>query len=125
MIPGQPREISQRGAVPARRTFRVARLASFLGGLCLAAGAAHSQVQPWNLPYVRPANYNYSALYADDLNTYLTSQKPYFFRDRLKTAWTYWKANFLMSNGLVNHPRSSGRTKPFPRAKVTACSSRS
>jgi endo-1,4-beta-D-glucanase Y len=87
----------------------VARLASILGGLLMAAGVGHSQVQPWNLPYVRPANYDYSALYADDLNTYLKS-KPYFFRDRLKTAWTYWKANFMMSTGLVNHRRLEGTT---------------
>jgi endo-1,4-beta-D-glucanase Y len=110
MIPGQTREFTPRGTTPARRTLRVARLATVLGGLFIAAGAVHSQVQPWNLPYVRPANYNYSALYSDDLNTYISAQKPYFFRDRLKTAWTYWKANFMMSSGLVNHRRLDGTT---------------
>jgi endo-1,4-beta-D-glucanase Y len=107
MIPGQPSEFAESAALPVRRTLRVARLATLIAGLSMATGAAFSQVQPWNLPYIRPANYNYSALYADDLNTYIASN-PYFFKDRLKNAWTYWKANFMMSSGLVNHRRLEG-----------------
>jgi len=89
--------------IPRWRTWKsVAVLAGFLSG---AAGMAHSQVQPWNLPYVRPAAYNFSALYAPNLNTYL-SVKPDFFKARLQTAWAYWKDNFIIkSNGLVNHRR--------------------
>lgn len=79
----------------------MAVLAGFFMG---AAGTLHSQVQPWNLPYVRPAAYDYSSLYAPNLKTYL-SVKPDFFKARLQTAWTYWKANFISSNGLVNHRR--------------------
>src|SRR4051812_46995524 len=84
-----------------RAGLSMAVLAGFALG---AAGTAHSQVQPWNLPYVRPASYNYSTLYAANLNSYLTL-KPDFFKARLQTAWTYWKANFISSNGLVNHRR--------------------
>ncbi|MBW8890419.1 MAG: hypothetical protein JF616_21925 [Fibrobacteres bacterium] len=79
----------------------MAVLAGFVLGV---AGIIHSQVQPWNLPYVRPASYNYSSLYAANLNSYL-ALKPDFFKARLQTAWTYWKANFISSNGLVNHRR--------------------
>lgn len=109
MIPGRFRKNSQGGTTPAQRISWVARAATVFAGVTVAAGTAFSQAQPWNLPYVRPANYNYSALYADDLNTYL-STTPNFFKDRLKTAWTYWKANFMMSSGLVNHRRLEGTT---------------
>lgn len=83
-------------------------------GLALAAAifgatAAFSQPQPWNLPYVRPAAYNYSTLYAPNMNTYL-SIYPNYFKTELDSAWRYWKANFIMSNGLVNHRRLQGTT---------------
>jgi endo-1,4-beta-D-glucanase Y len=93
-------------AKPSRfKHVRAARSVTLLAGILLGVvGTVHSQVQPWNLPYVRPANYNYSTLYAANLNTYL-SVKPDFFKARLQGAWTYWKANFISSNGLVNHRR--------------------
>jgi endo-1,4-beta-D-glucanase Y len=36
--------------------------------------------------------------------------KPDFFKSRLQSGWTFWKANFLMSNGLVNHRRLENST---------------
>lgn len=79
----------------------------FLGGLAIFAVSAATlgaQVQPWNLPYVRPAGYNYSNLYSTDLKNFIAGN-PNFFKTELQQAWTYWKANFMMADGLVNHKR--------------------
>jgi endo-1,4-beta-D-glucanase Y len=55
----------------------------------------------WNLPYPQPAKWNFSSAYADDINTMLTNNPPYF-KNKMATKWTFFKTNFLMSNGLVN-----------------------
>ena len=74
-------------------------------GLLVAASLTPSLAQqPWNLPYVRPAKYDYSSLYATNFGTFVKTS-PAFFATRLQGAWTFWKANFLMTNGLVNHRR--------------------
>jgi endo-1,4-beta-D-glucanase Y len=97
---------------PGAKTGRAASLKrgglAFLAGLFLSSGAAFSQAQ-WNLPYARPASYDYSNLYADNLKTFLGA-RPSFFKDELKDAWGYWKQNFMMSSGLVNHRRLQGTT---------------
>lgn len=112
MIPGFNRALFPKrdaSAKPAKRLAQNRRLRAFglagiLAGFALVGGKAYSQVQPWNLPYVRPAAYDYSDLYAPNLKTYIAGN-PSFFKSRLQGAWTYWKANFLSSNGLVNHRR--------------------
>lgn len=72
--------------------------------LALSAAPAFSQVQHWNLPYVRPASYDYSSLYAQTMKDYLKNN-PDFFKNELQKGWRFWKANFMMSDGLVNHRR--------------------
>lgn len=64
-----------------------------------------ASAQPWNLPYGRPAGYDYTQYYAPNMNVYL-SVKPDYFKSELQMAWGYWKQNFIMaSTGLVNHRR--------------------
>jgi len=113
MIPGFNRAFFPKrdvSAKPANRLSGICRaralgIAAILAGFALG-NQAYAQVQPWNLPYVRPAAYDYSNLYAPNLKTYLASN-PTFFKTRLQGAWTYWKANFITSatNGMVNHRR--------------------
>lgn len=109
MIPGHAREFPLQRTASAGNPRRARKPAAALAGFLLAAGTAVAQPQHWNLPYVRPAGYDYSALYAPNLKTYL-SVNPDFFKTRLQTAWTFWKANFIMSNGLVNHRRMENGT---------------
>ena len=56
----------------------------------------------WNLPYIRPAAYDYSEYYGPDLIAYQASS-PTGFANELKKAWGYYKTAFMLSNGLVNH----------------------
>jgi hypothetical protein len=107
MHPGQSRENAslRTGSGNPRRSFL-----GGLGALLLGLGAAEAQTQPWNLPYTRPAAYNYTSLYAPTLKTYV-DLNPGFFKSELQRAWTYWKANFMMANGLVNHKRLQGNTQ--------------
>ena len=113
MIPGFNRALFPKRDVSAkpvnrisgtRRRPRALGVMAILAGFALISGTAYAQVQPWNLPYVRPAAYDYSNLYAPNLKTYIAGN-PTFFKTRLQGAWTYWKANFISSNGLVNHRR--------------------
>ncbi|MEO6039496.1 MAG: glycosyl hydrolase family 8 [Saprospiraceae bacterium] len=77
----------------------------FACGLCLWLGTGLATAENWNLPYARPATYNFSSLYAPLLSAYLTSTKPDYFKAELVKAWTFYKANFISANGLVNHKR--------------------
>lgn len=58
----------------------------------------------WNMGYLRPAKYDYSSSYGASLAAGLKDD-PAFFSAALKKAWTYYKATFIQSNGLVNHRR--------------------
>ena len=70
-------------------------------------GAAFSDDTLWNMPYVRPSKYNYLSYYSTDVTTYLASD-PAYFKKRLTSGWNYYKANFIMSSGLVNQMQGSG-----------------
>ncbi len=67
----------------------------------LFSGTVWSQ---WNLPYQRPAKYDYSSYYADDLADFIKS-RPADLPNEMKKAWSFFKSNFILSNGLVNHSR--------------------
>ena len=54
----------------------------------------------WNMPYARPSKYNYSSYFSADINTYLAAY-PAYFKTRLTSGWNYYKANYLMSTGLI------------------------
>ena len=58
----------------------------------------------WNLPYVRPAAYDFSQSYAPALLTGLKDD-PGFFKDEMTRAWGYYKTTFQLSNGLICHRR--------------------
>jgi endo-1,4-beta-D-glucanase Y len=58
----------------------------------------------WNLPYQRPAKYDYGSYYGATLAAGLQSD-PTFFSAALKRGWGYYKQTFIMSNGLVCHRR--------------------
>jgi endo-1,4-beta-D-glucanase Y len=58
----------------------------------------------WNLPYVRPAKYDFSAHYSATLAGGLKDD-PAFFKTALQKGWGYYKATFIMANGLVCHRR--------------------
>lgn len=83
-----------------------------LGLACAAilgiATRTEAQVKLWNLPYTRPAAYDYSTHYDSTLTQYLTNT-PTFFQTEMTKAWTYYKANFIIASGngagLVNHRR--------------------
>jgi endo-1,4-beta-D-glucanase Y len=64
---------------------------------------AQSHAQ-WNLPYVRPAKYDYSSFYGATLASGLKDD-PTFLQSALKKAWGYYKTTFIQANGLVNHRR--------------------
>lgn len=68
-----------------------------------------AQTAVWNLPYQRPASYDFSSLYGATLNTYLAAV-PNFFASELAKGWTYYKATFIQANGLVNHQRLQNGT---------------
>ena len=75
----------------------------------------------WNLPYARPSKYNYTAYYSADVNASLAASNPGpgYFKQRLTTGWNYYKANFIMSSGLVNQMAGNGvgtTTAGFGRA---------
>ncbi|MBD3345720.1 MAG: hypothetical protein GF401_11725 [Chitinivibrionales bacterium] len=71
--------------------------------ILVLAGVTLSQAN-WNLPYSRPAAYDYSLYYSPELNDHLDGN-PDFFKSEIAKGWTYYKSTFLMSNGLVNHQR--------------------
>ena len=58
----------------------------------------------WNLPYVRPTNYDFSQMWSPALLIGL-KEDPNFLRDEMVRGWTYYKATFQLSNGLINHRR--------------------
>ncbi|MDB5106195.1 MAG: glycoside hydrolase family 8 [Fibrobacteres bacterium] len=58
----------------------------------------------WNLPYVRPAKYDYTSFYSATLTSGL-KEDPAFLKSALQKGWGYYKATFIMSNGLVCHRR--------------------
>ncbi|MBD3392564.1 MAG: hypothetical protein GF410_11145, partial [Chitinivibrionales bacterium] len=70
---------------------------------------AHFAIAGWNLPYQQPATYDYSSYYEDALATHVAANPDYFAQE-LATAWDYYKANYIMSNGLVNHMRLDPNT---------------
>jgi endo-1,4-beta-D-glucanase Y len=61
----------------------------------------------WNMPYARPSKYNYSSYFSADINTYLTVV-PGYFKSRLTSGWNYYKANYLMSTGLIMQMSGQG-----------------
>jgi len=63
----------------------------------------HSEAQ-WNLPYVRPAKYDYSSYYSAALASGLKDD-PSFLKAALQKGWGYYKTTFILSNGLVCHRR--------------------
>jgi endo-1,4-beta-D-glucanase Y len=97
-------ESIRRGVGPASRVSSGKSCFLIVSGVLLAISQAVSQTQPWNLPYVRPAEYDYSSKYATNFGTFVKGS-PTFFPTRLNAAWTFWKQNFMMSNGLVMHKR--------------------
>ncbi len=58
----------------------------------------------WNLPYPRPAKYDYSDFYHPSVKSDLVSN-PNFFKAAMTKGWAFYKQNFIMQNGLVNHRR--------------------
>jgi endo-1,4-beta-D-glucanase Y len=97
---GKPLSCHSPDSNPKRTRLRLA----FAGGLTLLLGTGLATAENWNLPYARPAAYNFSSFYSPSLNSYLTT-KPDYFKAELQKAWVYYKANFINSNGLVNHKR--------------------
>ena len=55
-----------------------------------------------NLPYQQQAKYNYSQYYDTAINLVLKIE-PDYFKTSMTKGWTYYKAHYIMSNGLVNH----------------------
>lgn len=94
--------VLRKGSRPASR--RLLAGAGVLGLLLSAEAPAQVANGHWNLPYQRPAGYDYSQYYAPNMNVYL-SVKADFFKAELKMGWNFWKQNFIQSNGLVNHKR--------------------
>jgi endo-1,4-beta-D-glucanase Y len=79
-----------------------------LTGLMLVSAVTQTLgVEPWNLPYARPAAYDYSPKYAANMQTYVKAV-PGYFRDEMGKGWKFYKENFIQSNGLVNHRRLEG-----------------
>lgn len=87
-----------------------AQLLGLLAGICLMVGQATAQVQPWNLPYVRPAAYDFKTYYSTSLNGYLKDLDPLFFKTEMQKSWGFYKTNFIHSNGLVVHKRVTNGT---------------
>lgn len=86
-------------------------LASFSVGIAVFAEIASAQTQVWSLPYIRPQSYDYSATsYNQTLITYLDA-RPRFFAEELAKGWTFYKEQFINSNGLVNHKRWNGTSQ--------------
>ncbi|MBD3418579.1 MAG: hypothetical protein GF398_00530 [Chitinivibrionales bacterium] len=88
----------------AGRFFMKTRRKSFVLTLCSVIACTMSLRANWSLPYSRPAQYDYGNYYAQSLNLHLTG-KPDFFSSELSKAWSFYKKNFIMANGLVNHKR--------------------
>ncbi len=86
--------------IAARKTWGI----GIFAGLVLSVGSLFAQSPVWNLPYNRPAGYDFTSLYSTSLNTYLASN-PGYFKTELQKAWGYYKKTFIQSNGLVNHLR--------------------
>ena len=61
----------------------------------------------WNMPYARPSKYNNSAYFSSDVITYLAAD-PGYFKRRLTSGWTFYKANYLMSTGLIMQMSGQG-----------------
>jgi endo-1,4-beta-D-glucanase Y len=93
------------GGLSAANRVRRPLSLGMLAGLGLMLGQTSAQVQPWNLPYVRPAAYDYKTLYAPSLNNYIAAIEPLYFKKEMAKAWTFYKANFMHTNGLVVHKR--------------------
>jgi endo-1,4-beta-D-glucanase Y len=69
--------------------------------------AAFADDTLWNMPYMRPAKYNYLSYFSSDVNISLTVD-PGWCKNRLTTGWNYYKNHFIMSNGLVMQMTGSG-----------------
>ena len=65
---------------------------------------ASAALAAWNLPYPQPAKYDFRTAYSTEMLTYLNIDDTYL-QTNLTKGWTYYKANFIMANGLVNHRR--------------------
>jgi endo-1,4-beta-D-glucanase Y len=86
-------------------------LATGLMALTLLPYSGYGQTTVWNLPYVRPQSYDYGATsYQQTLLTYLDA-RPRFFAEELAKGWTFYKEQFINSNGLVNHKRWNGTSQ--------------
>ncbi len=75
----------------------LARTILFLPLLCFTAGATN-----WSLPYPRPSKYDYSQYYSDQLASGIESS-PDFFKESMEGAWKWYKDNFTLSSGLIQH----------------------
>lgn len=75
--------------------------------LALFPGVASADDTLWNMPYARPAKYDYSKYFSADVNNYLKIN-PTYFKTRLTSGWNYYKTHFLMSNGLVMQMTGAG-----------------
>lgn len=92
-------------SVPRQPFSSKVSLGKWVGTGILAFSAVSAfTAEPWNLPYARPAAYDYSAKYATNMQTYLKSV-PNYFRDEMAKGWKFYKENFIQSSGLVNHKR--------------------
>ncbi len=61
----------------------------------------------WNLPYLRPAKYNYLSYFSADVNTSLAAD-PGYFKRKLANAWVFYKTNYLLGNGLIMQMSGQG-----------------
>jgi endo-1,4-beta-D-glucanase Y len=73
-------------------------------GLLLIATLVTVASGSWNLPYQQGPQYDYSQYY-DTALVQTLKIVPDYFKTSMTKGWTYYKAHYMMSNGLVNHMR--------------------
>ena len=78
-------------------------LKNYRNGVTLVASLAAVVSASWNLPYQQPAKYNYSQYYDTLLSTAVKTSMADYFKTSMTKGWTYYKAHYMLSNGLVNH----------------------
>jgi endo-1,4-beta-D-glucanase Y len=90
--------------------FKVCFCRAFLLSMLLLPDMVSADDTLWNLPYARPSKYKYNNYFSADVNASLAASNPGpgYFKQRFTTGWNYYKANFIMSSGLVNQMAGSG-----------------
>lgn len=64
----------------------------------------------WNLPYLKSARHDFSGYYSEDLKTLLQTDSD-LARGKLQNGWTYFKQNFISSNGLIKNSGSASEAQ--------------